>query len=87
MSPSESPLVSVVIPVYNGEEFLSRAIRSVLEQTHSNLELTIVNNRSSDGTLAIAERAAAEDERVRIHNNSEFLSVVANHNMAFSLVS
>ncbi len=81
------PLVSVVIPVYNGEEFLREAIRSVLAQTYPNLDLTIGNNRSTDGTLAIAEEFAAADPRVRAVTYPEFVSVVDSHNMAFTLAS
>jgi glycosyltransferase involved in cell wall biosynthesis len=80
------PLVSVLTPVYNGEKLLAECIRSVLAQTYSNFEYTIVNNCSTDGTLGIAESFAAQDARVRIHNNSKFLSVVDNHNNAFSLI-
>jgi len=72
--------------VYNGEKFLAECIRSVLAQTYSNFEYTIVNNCSTDRTLEIAESFAKQDARIRIHNNSEFLSVVDNHNNAFSLL-
>lgn len=83
----EEPLVSVVTPVYNGEAHLADCILSVLDQTHKNLDYTIVNNCSTDRTLEIAQEFAAKDERIRIHNNEDFLDVVANHNMAYSLVS
>lgn len=81
------PLVSVVIPVYNGERFIANAIRSVLAQTYGHWDLTIVNNRSTDGTLEIAQQFAAQDPRVRVLTNTEFLSVVANHNKAFTVIS
>jgi glycosyltransferase involved in cell wall biosynthesis len=82
-----SPLVSVVIPVYNGEEFIADAVRSVLGQTYTHFDLTIVNNRSTDRTLAIAEQFAVQDDRVRVRSNRDFLSVVDNHNMALSAIS
>ncbi len=84
---SQAPLVSVVIPVYNGEEFLADAIRSVLGQTYQNFDLTVGNNHSTDGTLEIAERFAAEDARIRVVTYPEFVSVVDSHNMAFTLAS
>jgi glycosyltransferase involved in cell wall biosynthesis len=87
MSTTPSPLVSVVIPVYNGEAFLATAIRSVLAQTYANFDLTVVNNCSKDRTLAIAQEFAAQDSRVRIHTNPEFLTVVENHNKAFTVAS
>ena len=86
MARADEPLVSVLTPVYNGEKFLSECIRSVLAQTYSNFEYTIVNNCSTDRTLEIAESFAQQDARIHIHNNSEFLSVVDNHNNAVSLI-
>ena len=87
MSLVESPLVSVVIPVYNGGAFLAEAVRSVLGQTYQAFDLTIVNNCSTDATLAVAEQLAASDPRVRVQTNREFLPVVDNHNIAVSCVS
>ena len=87
MSSSAAPLVSVVIPVYNGEDTIAEAIRSVLEQTYTNFDLTIVNNCSTDRTRAIAAQFVAQDARVRIHDNKEFLDVVGNHNHALTLYS
>lgn len=87
MTSTTPPLVSIVIPVYNGAAFLADAIRSVLAQTYQHFDLTIVDNRSTDGTRAIAQEFAARDARIRVHDNEEFLSVVDNHNMAFSLIS
>jgi glycosyltransferase involved in cell wall biosynthesis len=87
MTAQQEPLVSVITPVYNGEKFLAQCIRSVLAQTYSNFRYTIVNNCSTDGTLEIAESFARQDSRIRIHNNTEFLSVVDSHNKAFSLIA
>jgi len=87
MAPGTKPYVSVVIPVYNGEPFIADAIRSVLAQTYPNFGLTIVNNCSTDRTRGIAEQFASNDARIRIHDNTKFLTVVENHNMAFTLVS
>jgi len=87
MASSSSPLVSVVIPVYNGQDSIANAIRSVLAQTYDNFELTIANNCSTDQTAAIAEEFARKDPRVRVYNATEFVSVVDSHNRAFTLVS
>src|SRR6266849_4967798 len=86
MASEAEPLVSVLTPVYNGEKLLAQCIQSVLAQTYTNLEYTIVNNRSTDRTLEIAQSFAKQDSRIRVHNNTEFLSVVDNHNNAFSLI-
>ena len=82
-----NPLVSVVTPVYNGEAYLRECIESVLAQTYTNWDYTIVNNCSTDGTLAIAQEYATRDSRIRIHNNEAFVRVIANHNVAFRQIS
>ncbi len=86
MDSSTAPLVGVLTPVYNGERFIAECIRSVLAQTYTHFRYVIVNNRSTDRTLEIAESLAKQDSRITIHDNSEFLSVVDNHNNAFRLL-
>jgi len=63
---SNEPLVTVVIPVHNGQDLLGRAIESVLAQSYRQLELIVVDDGSSDATQAIARRAAEDDPRVRV---------------------
>jgi glycosyltransferase involved in cell wall biosynthesis len=58
-------LVSVVLPVHNGEHFIAESIESVLSQTYSNFELVIVNDGSTDGTLSIIARYET-DPRLRV---------------------
>lgn len=87
MSTSDLPLVSILTPVYNGEAFLEECIESVLAQTYSNWEYIIVNNCSMDRTGEIAERFAAQDKRIHVHHNADFLGVIANHNHAFGLIA
>jgi glycosyltransferase involved in cell wall biosynthesis len=84
---SSQPLVSVLTPVYNGERYLAECIESVLGQSYENWEYIIVNNCSTDRTLDIATKYAREDPRVRIVNNTEFVSALRNHNIALTLMS
>lgn len=84
---SLQPLVSVLTPVYNGEKMLSEVIESVLAQDYDNWEYVIVDNRSTDRTREIAERYAAQDSRIRVVTNTEFLGLIANHNEALKHVS
>ena len=83
----DSPLVSVVTPVYNGEKYLGDCIESVLAQTYQNWEYLIVNNCSSDRTLQIAHDYASKDKRVRVKSNAHFVGVTENHNIAFQHIS
>lgn len=84
---TSEPLVSIVTPVYNNEEYLAECIESVLAQTYQNWEYTIVNNCSTDGSAGIARRYAAQDPRIRVLDNEEFLRVVPNHNWALRQIS
>ena len=59
MSPSTSPLVSALVPVFNGETFLAQALDSALAQTMDSLEVIVVNDGSTDGSGDIARRYAS----------------------------
>src|ERR1700733_10618112 len=87
MKTSVQPLVSVVTPVYNEERHLAECIESILNQTYSNWEYTIVDNGSTDGTFEIAQRYAAKDRRIRVHRNERTVEVIPNHNIALRLIS
>ena len=83
----DQPLVSIVTPVYNGARYLRECIESVLRQTYNNWEYVLVNNCSTDDTLAIAQEYSRKDQRIRIHNNTEFLKVMPNWNHALRQIS
>ena len=79
--------VSVVTPFYNTERYLAQAIESVLAQTFSDFEYLLVNNRSTDGSLAIAEEYARKDPRIRVLTNREFLDQDMNFSEALRQVA
>ncbi len=87
LTPPQEPLVSVLTPVYNGERHLRGCIESVLAQTYTHWDYTIVNNRSTDRTLEIAREYAARDPRIRVVDNETFVRVIENHNIAFRQIS
>ncbi|MBZ4249233.1 glycosyltransferase, partial [Streptococcus pneumoniae] len=59
-------LVSVVIPVYNVENYLEECIQSVLNQTYTNLDIVLVNDGSTDASAEICDRFAEIDDRDRV---------------------
>lgn len=64
---SDTPLVSLGLPVYNGERFLPELLDSLLRQTHQHFELIISDNASTDGTLDICDDYAKRDARIAVH--------------------
>ena len=58
------PLISVILPVYNAELYLSEAVDSILNQTVNDFELILIDDGSTDGSLSIAQAYAKQDERV-----------------------
>jgi len=75
-----NPLVSIVTPVYNGEEYLHECITSVLNQTHQNWEYIIVDNCSTDSTPEILRQYAQKESRIRLIHNAEVLPIMQNWN-------
>jgi glycosyltransferase involved in cell wall biosynthesis len=81
------PLVSIVTPVYQAAEYLEECLESLLAQTYRNWECTVVDNCSTDGSLGLARRYAANDDRIRVHENTTFLRAVPNYNNALRQIS
>lgn len=61
-----SPLISVIIPIYNAERYLDQCLGSVEEQIYRNLEIICLNDGSTDSSLGIMQKHAAQDGRIRI---------------------
>ena len=80
-------LVSIVLPVYNGEKYIAKSIESVLAQTYSNIELIIVNDCSTDSTLEIINHYKANDSRIKIVNNIKNQRLPKSLNIGFSEAS
>ncbi len=79
------PRVSIGMPVFNGEAFLSQAIQSLLEQTYVDFELIISDNTSTDGTESICRKYALQDSRIRYVRNSENVGLESNFQRVFDL--
>ena len=74
-----TPLISVIIPVYNVEKYLSKCIDSVLGQTYTNLDIILVDDGATDSSGRICDEYAAKDNRIRvIHKKNGGLSDARN---------
>ena len=71
------PDISVVMAVYNGEDFLSETLQSVLKQSHTGFEFLIVDDASDDMTSDLLTQAAATDGRIRVIRNERNLGLTA----------
>lgn len=78
------PLVSVLMPCYNSKEYISVAIKSVLESTYQNFELIITDDNSTDGTYEIAKSFEVADQRVKVFKNEKNYGDYPNRNKAAS---
>ena len=58
--------ISIIVPVYNAEKYLEKCVQSILDQTHSCLEVILVNDGSKDGSLALCNALAERDGRIRV---------------------
>ena len=63
---TEQPKISVIVPVYNVAQYLSRSLDSIVNQTYSNLEIILVNDGSSDNSGQICDDYAAKDSRIKV---------------------
>ena len=79
------PDVSVIMSVYNGEDYLSEAIESVINQSLENWELIVINDCSTDSTGEILSGFASKDERIMVYTNEVNLKLPASLNKAVSL--
>jgi glycosyltransferase involved in cell wall biosynthesis len=75
-----TPRLSIGLPVYNGEDYLTESLEALLGQTYEDFELIISDNASTDGTADICRRYAKQDSRIRYFRQSRNLGCNPNHN-------
>jgi glycosyltransferase involved in cell wall biosynthesis len=80
-----TPIVSIGLPVYNGEKSIERALKSILAQDFEDFELIISDNASTDGTGRICETYAKRDHRITYTRNETNIGVSPNHDRVFKL--
>lgn len=76
----EKALISVVMPVYNSEKYVSNAIESVLKQTYQHWELIIIDDGSLDQSVEIVEQFAKRDDRIKLLVNTENCGIAKTRN-------
>jgi len=81
------PLISVLLPIYNGGNFLPDYLSRLTRQSYQNWELVVIDNASTDATADLLAAAAVGDSRIRIHRNPTTVSVIQNHNVAVRHIS
>jgi glycosyltransferase involved in cell wall biosynthesis len=85
---NNNPLISIVIPSFNGSNFLAKAIDSVLRQDYKNIELILINDCSTDNSLKIMrEYQEKNTSKIKLINNQKNLGLSATLNKAFSFAN
>jgi glycosyltransferase involved in cell wall biosynthesis len=82
-----SPKLSIGLPVYNGENYLTEALESILSQTFSDFEVIISDNASTDRTEEICRQYARQDSRIRYYRNPKNVGIARNYNITYELSS
>lgn len=76
-------LVSVIMPVYNGEKYLSQALNSICNQTYNNLEIIVIDDGSTDSSYEICKNIAEQDSRIKlIHQKNKGVASARNVGLA-----
>lgn len=73
--------ISIIIPVYNKEEYLSECLESILEQTYKNFEVICIDDCSNDGSRKVLDKYAVRDSRIKVIKNNENLGAGASRNI------
>lgn len=81
----QTPVVSVIMPAYNAERFLEEAVRSVMNQSFREWELLILDDCAQDATYTLAEKLAAEDDRIVLLRNEQNMGVAKTRNRGLDL--
>ena len=78
---SDLPLISVIIPIYNGEKYLGECLESITDQSLKNIQIICINDHSTDSTSDIINEMIAKDSRITIINNPHNVGAGASRNL------
>ena len=79
--------VSIIVPMYNAEKFIGKTIESVLSQTYENWEMLIMNDVSTDNSLAVVNEYVKKDDRIKVVNTEKNMGVVKGRNHLIDLAN
>jgi len=79
------PIISVILPIYNGEEYLNEAMESILIQTFKDFELIVIDDASNDNSVEIINKY--EDPRIKLHENKKNIGQASSENIGLTLSS
>ena len=74
---NSSPLVSIIVPIYNIEKYISKCIESIIKQTYTNIEIILVDDASLDRCGEICDKFAEDDNRIRVIHKEKNEGLVA----------
>lgn len=73
-------LISIIIPIYNTQQYLSRCLESVINQTYKNLEIILINDGATDNSLSICQKYKSKDSRIVLLNQQNSGQALARNN-------
>lgn len=77
--------VSIIIPMYNAEKYISQTVKSVIAQTYKNWELLIINDNSKDDSYKIVRELSEKDDRIKVINSEKNIGVVNGRNKLITI--
>jgi len=87
LNKKNKPLVSVIMPMYNADKYVTEAIESVLFQTYDNIEFIIIDDGSTDYSYFIADYYKNNFDNIILHKHKKNLGIVFSRNLGFNLMS
>lgn len=81
----ETDLVSIIVPVYNKAQYVSKCIESIINQSYRNLEIIIINDASTDGSYEICKDYAETDKRIKLVSNEKNIGLSASRNKGIEI--
>lgn len=87
MNEEYAPLVSIILPTYNGEKYVRDTIQSLVSQTYKNIELVISDDGSTDSTADIIQEYAEKYPFIKVNISPKNLGIAANYNLAVRMAT